>query len=278
MRVEDLLSQTHRLPNVPQAVRQLIQHLNNPDADYDDIAANVSKDQTLCLRVLRMVNSAQFGLVRKVSSIDQAVVVMGIDRLQTLVIASGLAGSVNKVEGVNLKQFWGESFRVAIVAQYLADRTDEVDSGIAFTAGLTYNIGRLLLHLATPSKAAAIQRRVEEKGGSRSKAEREILGFTSQEASKALMDSWRFPPELGEAIVQHKNPRAFEEPSKIAAVVNLACVVNAAARDEWTLEELYQKFPVDIAAIAGLPKEIRTELETMVALEFACDATETEAA
>ncbi len=273
MHVEDLLSQTHRLPNVPQAVRQLIQQLNNPDADYNEIAAKVSEDQTLSLRVLRMVNSAHFGLSRKVSSIDEAVVMMGMDRLKTLVIASGLAGSVNDVEGLDLQQFWSESFRVAIVANYLAERTDQVNAGIAFTAGLIHNIGRLLLHLAAPEKAMAIQQLAEESGGSRSEAEMKILGFTTPHAGKALMDMWKFPPDLGEAIAQHKNPHGFDKPSYIAAIVNLACVVNAAARDNWSLEELNKNFPMEIVILAGLPLEIRSDLEEMLTLEFTCDTT-----
>lgn len=271
MHVEDLLSQTHRLPNVPQAVRQLIQQLNNPDADYAEIAAKVSEDQTLSLRVLRMVNSAHFGLSRKVSSIEDAVVMMGMERLKTLVIASGLAGSVSEVEGIDLQRFWNESFRVAIVAHYLGERTDQVNADIAFTAGLIHNIGRLLLHLAAPEKAIAIQQLIKETGGSRSEAEMKILGFTTPVAGKALMDMWRFPPELGEAIAQHKNPHGYEEPSYVAAVVNLACVVNAAARDNWSLEELYKDFPLEIAILAGLPLEIRSNLEEMLALEFSCD-------
>lgn len=271
MHVEDLLSQTHRLPNVPQAVRQLIQQLNNPDADYAEIAAKVSEDQTLSLRVLRMVNSAHFGLSRKVSSIEDAVVMMGMERLKTLVIASGLAGSVSDIEGIDLPRFWNESFRVAIVANYLAERTDQVNADIAFTAGLIHNIGRLLLHLAAPEKATAIQQLIEETGGSRSEAEMKILGFTTPEAGKALMDMWKFPPELGEAIAQHKNPHGFEEPSYVAAVVNLACVVNAAARDDWSLEELYKGFPLEVAILAGLPLDIRSNLEEMLALEFSCD-------
>lgn len=274
MHVEDLLSQTHRLPNVPQAVRQLIQQLNNPDADYAEIAAKVSEDQTLSLRVLRMVNSAHFGLSRKVSSIEDAVVMMGMDRLKTLVIASGLAGSVSDVEGIDLQQFWNESFRVAIVSNYLAERTNQVNADIAFTAGLIHNIGRLLLHLAAPEKAMAIQQLIEETGGSRSEAEMKILGFTTPQAGKALMDMWKFPPELGEAIAQHKNPHGFEEPSYIAAVINLACVVNAASRDGWILEELYQNFPLEVAILAGLPLEIRNDLEEMLTLEFSCDTSE----
>jgi len=277
MDVEDLLAQTHKLPNVPEAVRELIQQLNDPDADYNEIARKVGEDQTLSLRVLRLVNSAHFGLARKVSSIEDAVVMMGMERLKTLVIASGMASSVTKVEGLDIQQFWQESFRIAVVAQFLADRTDQVDSGIAFTAGLTHNIGRLLLHLAAPKQAGQIQQRFETHDGDRSDLEREVLGFTTPEAGKALMDLWHFPAELGESVRQHRNPHGYNPHSYIAAIVNLACVINTARREDWDLETLEDQFPMEIAILAGLPLEITEQLEEMMELDFYCETAESAA-
>ncbi|MEC8483564.1 MAG: HDOD domain-containing protein, partial [Pseudomonadota bacterium] len=89
MKPADLLTQADQLPNVPEVVRELIMALDNPNAKYSEIAAKVAKDQTLSLKVLRVVNSAYFGLSRKVASIDEAVVMLGMERLKTLVIASG---------------------------------------------------------------------------------------------------------------------------------------------------------------------------------------------
>jgi HD-like signal output (HDOD) protein len=89
MQINDLLNQTSKLPNVPEVVRQLIQALNDPNANYSEISQKVSEDQTLSLKILRLVNSAHFGLSRKVSSIDEATVILGMARLKTLVIASG---------------------------------------------------------------------------------------------------------------------------------------------------------------------------------------------
>ncbi|WP_027857662.1 HDOD domain-containing protein [Marinobacterium jannaschii] len=271
MEIRDLLANTSKLPNVPDVVRELIQALNNPSADYGTISEKIAKDQTLSLKVLRMVNSAHFGLSRKVSSIDEAVVMLGMARLKTLVIASGLAGSVQEVEGLDLKQFWSESFRVATLARWFAERGQGIDPDIAFTAGLIHNIGKLLLHITQPMQALAIQRLINESGCSRSDAEMERMGFTTPEVGEALLELWKFPPELGEAVRQHKKPETFEDPSLVAAAVNLGCMVNAAIREGHSVEDLQARFPTESAIIAHLPAGIVNELGEAMALESGLD-------
>ncbi|WP_415890900.1 HDOD domain-containing protein [Neptuniibacter sp. SY11_33] len=271
MEIRVLLEQTDKLPNVPEVVRQLIQQLNNPAADYGEIAEKVAQDQTLSLKILRLVNSAHFGLRRKVSSIDEAVVMLGMVRLKTLVIASGIAGSVKEVEGLDLKKFWSESFRVAALSKWFAERNTDVDPDIAFTAGLIHNIGRLLLHLSQPTLAQEIQALIDESNCSRCDAELKYLGFTAPEAGQALLDMWSFPGELGIAVRQHKQPTSFEEPSALAAVVNLACVVNSAIRNKDNLEALQDNFPQNVAALAGISTDTSADLEEALNLESGLD-------
>lgn len=267
MEIRELLEQTDKLPNVPEVVRQLIQQLNNPAADYGEIADKVSQDQTMSLKILRLVNSAHFGLSRKVSSIDEAVVMLGMARLKTLVIASGIAGSVKEVEGLDIKKFWSESFRVAALSKWFAEQGTDVDADIAFTAGLIHNIGRLLLHLSQPMRAKAIQTLIEESGCSRSDAERERLGFTTPEAGQSLLDMWSFPAELGVAVLQHKQPTSFEDGTALAAVVNLACVINSAKRNNDDLETLQGNFPADVATQAGVDADIADKLEEALTMD-----------
>ncbi len=255
MEIKDLLGQTSKLPNVPEVVRYLIQALNNPDADYSDIAKKVSEDQTLSLKTLRLVNSAYFGLSRKISSIDEATIMLGMGRLKILVIASGFSNSVVSVEGLDIKKFWSESFRVAALARWFASKSDDVDPDIAFTAGLIHNIGRLLLHLAAPKRAKAIQTLIEDSDLSRSEAEIERVGFTSPEAGKALLDMWNFPAELGEAVKQHKKPLSHDDLLPLSAILHLACYINACIREARNEESVKESYPTAVATAAGVAPE-----------------------
>ncbi|MCB5162677.1 HDOD domain-containing protein [Marinomonas algarum] len=266
MQIQDLLKRTDKLPNVPDVVRELIQLLNDPNAKYSDIAARVSHDQTISLKVLRIVNSAYFGLARKISSIDEATVLLGMDRLKTLVIASGFASSVTKVDGIDLPEFWTESFRVAELSQWFAKRTESVDADEAFTIGIVHNIGRLLLHLTAPDVAHDIQTRVSNRQASRFKAEQDLLGFTSQDAGKALMDMWHFPKALGFAVQQHKRPFADGDPDPLACVLNLACYLNACIRTEREIDLVREGLPMAVIEAAGLSPSIVYELDDAMAV------------
>ncbi|WP_133013163.1 HDOD domain-containing protein [Marinomonas flavescens] len=267
MQVQDLLKHTDKLPNVPDVVRELIVLLNDPNANYFDISKKVAHDQTMSLKVLRVVNSAYFGLSRKVYSIDEATVILGLNKLKTLVIASGFANSVKSVEGIDLKEFWRDSFRVALLAQWLGKRTDAVDAEEAFTAGIVHNLGRLLLHLTEPNIAQEIQVLVKTQYISRTKAEMDKLTFTTQDASKALMDLWKFPPELGEAVRLHKRPFSEENPQPLACILNLACYLNACIRDERDEMLVVDGFPKTVSKAAGLPEKIIYELGEALLLE-----------
>lgn len=261
MQVQDLLKQTDKLPNVPDVVRELIQLLSDPNVKYSDLTERVSHDQTISLKVLRVVNSAYFGLSRKISSIDEATVLLGIDKLKTLVIASGFSNSVTKVEGIKLSEFWADSFRVAELAQWFAKRTPLVQEDEAFTVGIVHNIGRLLLHLTEPNIAQEIQALVANRKAGRIKAEQDLLGFTSQDAGRALMDLWRFPVGLGYAVQHHKRPFADVEPNPLACVLNLACYINACIRTEREYDLVREGFPMAVAKAAGLPEGIVYELD-----------------
>lgn len=267
MEVKDLLLQTDKLPNVPDVVRELIIALKDPEADYNAIAEKVAQDQTLSLKILRLVNSAHFGLSRKVSSIDEAVVLLGMEKLNTLVIASGLSNSASNVDGLELKAFWKDSFMVATIATWLAARTDEVEEDIAFTTGIIYNIGRLLLHLAAPKDAMAIQALVKDKKASRIAAEMERLSFTTQDAGKALLDMWKFPAELGIALQQYKRPLGYEETSPLSAILNLANYLNGAKSNDRHLDDVKNFMPKKVMQLAGLPMSIIDDLEQALTLE-----------
>ncbi len=273
MEIKDLLSQTDKLPNIPEVVRELVQALNDPDANYGDIAQKVSKDQTISLKILRLVNSAYFGLSRKVASIDEAVIMLGMGKLKTLVIASGFANCASDVEGLDLPAFWSDSFQVAEMAKWLAELTDnEVDADLAFTAGIIHNIGQLLLHMAQPNRAMAINTLIETTDVCRRDAEIERLGFSTAEAGEALLDLWKFPEVLATAVKYQNNPSDQEENAQLSAVLNLACIINRESKSGDDIDVIMQRFPVEIAELAGIKSQLEDYLSEGLAIKSGLDS------
>ena len=267
MQISELLEQKDKLPNVPEVVKELIQQLSDEDADYDEIAAKVAKDPTLSVKILRLVNSAHYGLSRQVNSIDEAVVMVGFERLKTMVISSGLSGSVShEVDGLDMARFWNESFEVGEICKLITDKTDKVDSGVAFTAGIISNIGRLLLHLTTPMRAKAIQTLVDE-GGDRCEAEQQRLHFTSPEAGAALLEMWKLPQDLCDGIRMQRDPLSHEEPSPLAAVVRLAKQMMHARKDGTSEQELADAISLPLLSLAGVENGLGEVVQQAVEME-----------
>ena len=98
MRVEQLFDQAHELPQIPKLVQELIEGFNNEDINIDEIAEKIAMDQVITAKVLRLANSARFGMPRQVSSVDDAVVLLGFNALRTLVVASGVAAAFKKLD------------------------------------------------------------------------------------------------------------------------------------------------------------------------------------
>jgi HD-like signal output (HDOD) protein len=273
MEIKDLLNQTDKLPNIPEVVREIVNVLNDPDANYSDISQKVTKDQIISLKILRLVNSAYFGLSRKVASIDEAVIMLGMAKLKTLVIASGFANCASDVEGIDLPTFWSDSFQVAALAKFLAEKTEGVvDADLAFTSGIIHNIGQLLLHMAQPNRAIAIKTLIDTSDISRCEAEVERLGFTSTDAGEALLELWKFPEALVNAIKYQNNPSNAEESPQLGAVLNLACFINEATKSGSCLEEVLQNYPIEIATIAGLNQAPGEFLEDILTLKSGLDS------
>ena len=90
---EDIFAHTQNLPTVPEVVLELIESFNDPNTDTKKVGQHIAMDQVLVARVLRMANSARFGLSRQIASVDDSIMVLGFNAVRTLVVAGGLAGA-----------------------------------------------------------------------------------------------------------------------------------------------------------------------------------------
>ncbi|MDB5887862.1 MAG: hypothetical protein JWM03_734, partial [Rhodocyclales bacterium] len=184
--IDKLFTSMPKLPSVPTVVQALIVSLGDEDADIGSMVARIKQDQSLCARVLRLANSSYYGARHKVGAIDDAVTLIGLNALRTLVIASGVTGAFTKVEGINLKSFWRHSMFTATLARDLGKMVG-INGEFAYTAGLMHRIGQLLIDMAYPSVARDIA--YDNQGISVAEltaTERRLLEFDHSEASAEL--------------------------------------------------------------------------------------------
>lgn len=215
-----LLRRVDELPRLPKAISELLDAVNNENTSVKVISSKVSQDPLISARVLRLANSAHFGRSREVGSIDEAVIRLGMQTLRTLVIASAVIGAVPKVDGVDLANFWGETFEVALYCQEMAKRCGAV-SEAAFTCGILHSIGDLLIAVVDPEQAGDIRAAVKA-GGVKEEIELQTLGYTSAEVGALLAQSWKFTPVLVSGIRFQNAPKKAEPFSSLAALLSLS--------------------------------------------------------
>lgn len=237
--IDNFFDQINHLPMLPKVVQEVTEQLNNDDVDLKALAASINHDQVLAARVLRMSNSAYFGCSRSIKTVDDAVALIGLENLATLVVASGVTTTFTSVPGLNLQQFWVHSLVTASIARQIS-RDLGLDAATAYIAGLLHSVGQLPIHLVFPAAGAQVTevcrgRSVLE----RRSTEQSILGIDHCQIGEMLAKLWNFPEEIL-CVLRH-----YVEPFKSGAS-EFAPVVYAAAYIASEFER--KKTSVEIAA------------------------------
>lgn len=249
--IDRLFEHVYRIPSVPDVVCRLIRGLTVPDANLHDLAREVARDPAITMKVLRLVNSAYYGLPRRLTAIDEAVLTLGVDKLTTIIIASGMVATVPQMQGFDLRGYWMQSFRRASYAKGIAALAAGVDPNTAFTCGLIADFGRLLLRMANPSAAERIDSAVAG-GGHRQTWERAELGYSTAQVAAELCRRWRFPEELQRGVAQCAEPLTFADFDPLSAVVHLAGHLAELRAESAAPHEIVGFLPAHVAARLGL--------------------------
>lgn len=269
--IEQLFDQIDNIPKVPEVVKTLISQVNSDHADFATIASNVEKEQIISMQVLRLVNSAYYSLPRKIGSIQQALILIGMNELKKLIITSGIIQSVDKVPGINLDDFWIDNFRTACYGEWLAKYCMKENSDMIFTAGLISSLGKILIHLGAPDAAKQIAEKVKA-GYPLVDTERQFLGFTHQEACAELCRQWQFSGDLIDTVIKSAAPLSFKDISRPACIVNIAKYISESSYSEKTQDEILIDFPHKEWLELGLSNsEIEDKMLTLYALDTSID-------
>lgn len=195
-----------KVPPVAGAVMELLRSLDDENLDATHLARKIGHDPVLSARVLKIVNSPFYGVTGQVSSLQEAVMVLGFSSVRRLALAVSLNVSfpAHSHGEADPRRLWRHSFCVALCGQALA-RLVRVDPESAFTAGLLHDIGRIALLSVDPAGfAAVLAARVQHP--TLEAAETAVLGFTHAEFGARLLERWHLPAILVRAVEFHHQP------------------------------------------------------------------------
>lgn len=275
MTANELVAKVKNLPPISQAALRLVNLLEQPAVSNEEVVDVLKCDNVLTAKLLRACNSPYFGLEEPVSSVDQAVLILGHQQILHIVLTLAFGGAMTvPLSGyaVEANELWRHSLTTATAAEFIVSNSIDVnvDPPVAFTVGLLHDIGKLVLNqVLTPEYQADIRARMTEKGLSRVEAEKEVLGTDHAEVGGALLQAWHLPDHIIEAVSNHHRPVVEPNP-KLSAVANVANYVAHLTSAGPGLETCTAQMDDHVAEVFGLTPE-RVERITAEVRE-SCDA------
>ncbi len=235
-----LLSAVNSIPPLPSALNELMGMLTNEMASAGQIAAVIERDSVLSGSVLKCVNSAYYGLPTRVSSIRHAVTLLGFKSVRNLALAFSMRRMLAQSQTTRALyiSYSRHALGCAIFSQFLATFTRSHDPETGFAVGLFHDVGKLLILTTVPETIAPISERWKA-GAAWEEAEQEVLRITHSELSAIVLDAWKLPEEIRDAVRYHHNPDACPEPPQAdgreqppISLVRLLYAANAAVKYE----------------------------------------------
>jgi HD-like signal output (HDOD) protein len=237
-----------QLPSIPVVVQQLISGLTDPNLSMKSLAKQISLDPSLSANVLKIANSAYYGAQRKVASVQDATVILGIDTIRSVAIMAGLIGTFPESSAIDRNRFWHDNIKTALCARAIADFLEE-DTGVAYTVGALHTIGILVLDVAMRDKFAEVMRQSKQSGNMLLETERQMLGFDHAMVGAELARRWNFPYTIQHAIRYHDDPAQdpFEMMTGIVYVAHQLIEedLDAEHADEEDVAALEQRLKLD---------------------------------
>ncbi len=208
---------------LPETTTRIIEVVEDPKGTTDQLNEVMSHDPALAARVLKLVNSAFYGLPGQVSDLRRAIVLLGQAAVRDVAVSTSLGHmfSVQTAPGLfEPRDLWKHSIAVALTAKKIARslRTPARENEL-FLAGLIHDLGLIVERQTLPNELAEVCRRAEAGEGDFLDLEQDILGATHQDFGHALTLKWRFPHDLRSGVGCHHNPEVLSDESRLLASI-----------------------------------------------------------
>jgi len=227
-RARELVGGIEDLPTLPEVVIEITRMVENPDTTAEDIYRIVSTDVSLSATMLKLVNSAFYGMSKSVTSLEKAIRILGFSTVRNIALAAFVFDAFLTGKGqFDYKAFWVHSIGTGAAAEVLARRQRLKETGDFFCYGLLHDLGVVVLMQYLPEELVKV-RGLIAKGERFCEAHEQVLGCTHKELGAALADQWDFPPMLVSVIGSQGCAELPREFSREIAITTCAEAVASA--------------------------------------------------
>lgn len=218
------LEEVYSLPAMSKMVLEISKLLDDPRTNNVALEKLISKDQGIASKVLAIANSPLYGLRRKVSTIDFAILVIGFAEMKSIVLALSVMEALQIKSGKNFDhvEFWSHSTIMGAAARRIAEDLGFNIGGEVLMAGLLHDMGIGVIFKFFKHEFESIVNDVQNKNLSITEAELTHLGFTHQEVGNMICKNWNLPEPLCDAILYHESPSECINNQAVTAIVHLS--------------------------------------------------------
>lgn len=217
------------LPTLSTVITKMVEMLDSQEASPKELGDLIAQDQSILSAILKLVNSAFYGFPRKITSVHQAVVILGFGTVKSIALGASIFKAKprkGEKEVFDRNALWVHSLGVATASKLLAQKTGYGDADEAFVAGLLHDVGKVVFDAQFPAEFREVVEKAEDENILLLEAEREVLGLDHAEAGQILLFKWQLPLPVVNAVGFHhdleKAPATYQ---RLAAIVHLADII-----------------------------------------------------
>lgn len=268
---KEIAGKTIEIATLPEVTMRIIEVVQDPRSTAHDLHKIVSNDPALSARVLRVVNSAFYGLPGQIGSIDRAIMLLGLNAVKNIAIAASLTKMFNQkvpCDDFSGKDLWTHSAAVGAANKLITTAIGLALPDEAFLAGLIHDLGLVALLQCYNDKVPEVVDAVRAGVPFRT-AEEKIIGADHQEIGMALAAKWKFPRSFQYVAGYHHNPLELAKENRLLAVVtHISDIMCANSKLGLTITVESNEVSPELLAEIGLTGESMAEIQANIADEL----------
>jgi HD-like signal output (HDOD) protein len=228
-RVAKAVQQVTQIATLPEVTAKIIQVVEDPRSTARDLQNIIKHDVALSAKILKVVNSAFYGLPRQVSSVDRAIVLLGLSTVKNIAVATSVAKLFSGSEisrNFTSKHLWQHSLACGVFCKMIAQQKKMENTDEMFVAGLMHDLGIIVEKQVYPDELSTVIEKTFDTNANLCQVEQEILGADHQTFGTALATKWKFPHLFQLSTGYHHQPlKASEQYRPITSIIHLADVL-----------------------------------------------------
>jgi len=209
-KLKQIISSIDVIPSLPSLYCNIMHELRSPDVSIKRVGNIIEQDPSMSAKILQLVNSSFFGIPRHIADLSQAVIMLGLDTIRSLVLTMGIFAKLDTstIKTFHLEQLYDHSIKTGTIAQKIAmhEKTDRKTADNAFITGLLHDLGKIIFAVNFPETYARVLKLSQDSQISFMDAEIQIMGATHAQVGAYLLGLWGLPDIIVEGVAFHHSP------------------------------------------------------------------------